>query len=328
MSFEAPLWLLSLLVPAAALLGFWWLQRRPDRYAVTYPNVSVLAAAAGTRRPWRRYLTAALLALSVALLCVALARPTVSVAAVKEGATVILVVDVSGSMRAEDVEPSRIEAAKESMRRFVDDSPGPLRIGIVSFTDDAQVVVPPLTDREVLNAGIDTLAPGFGTALGDGIGRAVELAQTPLEGQVQPPPAVDEDDRPLAAIIVLSDGAQTRGVLSPDDAAGRAAAARMPLYTVSLGTDAGEIEVFRFGELQRIPVPPDRETLARIAEATGGEAFDARDAGKLNDVYDTLGSTVAREDEQRQVTVAFVGAGTLLLLLAGALAGIWMPRLP
>ncbi len=328
MSFEAPFALLLLLVPVLGLAVYWWYQRRPDRYAVRYSNLAVLAAAAGSRSAWRRHVPAALLALALASLCVAFARPTMSFAAVKKGATVILVVDVSGSMRAEDVEPSRIEAAKKAMRRFVDDSPSSLRVGIVSFTDDAQVVVPPTTDHELLQSGIDTLQPGFGTALGDGIGRAVEVAQTPLEGAQQPPPALDDQDRPLAAIIILSDGAQTRGILSPDDAAARAVSARIPLYTVTLGTDGGEIEVYRFGELQRIPVPPDRETLARIAEATGGQAYDARDADRLNDVYDTLGSTVGREDEERQVTVAFVAGGALLLLVAGAFAGAWRPRLP
>lgn len=328
MSFEAPLALLLLLVPAVALAAYWWYQRRPDRYAVRYSNLSVLAAASVGRPSWRRHVPAALLALALASLCVAFARPTMSFAAVKKGATVILVVDVSGSMRAADVEPSRIEAAKDAMRRFVEDSPSALRIGVVSFTDDAQVVVPPTTDHDLVQAGIDTLTPGFGTALGDGIGRAVEVAQTPVEGAEQAPPPVDDQDRPLAAIVVLSDGAQTRGVLSPDDAAARALTARIPLYTVALGTDSGEIEVYRFGELQRIPVPPDRETLARIAEATGGQAYDARDADRLNDVYDTLGSTVGREDQERQVTVAFVGAGVLLLLAAGAFAGVWMPRLP
>jgi Ca-activated chloride channel family protein len=328
MSFEAPLALLLLLVPVLALVVYWWYQRRPDRYAVKYSNLAVLATAAGSRPAWRRHVPATLLALALASLCIAFARPTMPFAAVKEGATVVLVVDVSGSMRAEDVRPSRIEAAKDAMRRFVDNSPKGLRISVVSFTDDAQVVVPPTTDHDLLQAGIDTLQPGFGTALGDGIGRAVEVAQTPVEGAEQPPPAVGADNKPLAAIVVLSDGAQTRGVLSPDDAAARAVSARMPLYTVALGTDGGEIEVYRFGELQRIPVPPDRETLARIAEATGGQAYDAQDAGRLNDVYDTLGSTVGREDERRQVTVAFVGIGALLLLVAGAFAGAWMPRLP
>ena len=327
MSFEAPLALLALAVPVLALAAYWWFQRRPDRYAVRYSNLPVLAAAAGAGHAWRRHVPAVLLALALAALSVAFARPTMSFAAVREGATVVLVVDVSGSMRAEDVEPSRIEAAKDAMRRFVDSSPRALRISVVSFTDDAAVVVPPTTDRQLLHDGIDTLAPGFGTALGDGIARAVEVAQAPVEG-AEPPPPPGEDDKPLAAIVVLSDGAQTRGVLSPDDAAARALTARMPLYTVALGTDEGEIEVYRFGELQRIPVPPDRETLARIAETTGGQAYDAQDAGRLNEVYDTLGSTVARKDEERQVTVAFVAAGALLLLAAGALAGAWMPRLP
>jgi Ca-activated chloride channel family protein len=327
MSFEAPLALILLAVPVLGLAAYWWYQRRPDRYAVRYSNLPVLAAAASGGIVWRRHVPAALLALAVAMLCVGFARPTMPFAAAKEGAMVILVVDVSGSMRAEDVEPSRIEAAKEAMRNFVDDAPKSLRMGIVSFTDDAQVVTPPTTDHELLQAGIDTLTPGFGTALGDGIGRAVEVAQIPVEGaQPAPPPA--EDGEPVAAILVLSDGAQTRGILSPDDAAGRASAARMAIYTVALGTDEGEIEVFRFGQTQRIPVPPDRETLARIAEATGGQAFDARDAGRLNEVYDELGSTVGREDEQREVTVALVAAGAALLLAAGAFAGAWMPRLP
>lgn len=327
MSFEVPLALLGLAVPVLGLAAYWWYQRRPDRYAVRYPNLSVLAAAAGSRVTWRRHVPAALLALALAALAVGFARPTMPFAAVKEGATVILVVDVSGSMRAEDVEPSRIEAAKEAMREFVEESPDSLRVGVVSFTDDAQVVVPPTTDHDLLQSGIDTLTPGFGTALGDGIGRAVEVAQTPVEGAGPAPPPAAEDER-VAAIVVLSDGAQTRGILSPDDAAARAVSARMSVYTVALGTDEGEIEVFRFGQTQRIPVPPDRETLARIAEATGGQAFDARDAGRLNEVYGELGSTVGREDEEREVTVAFVAAGAALLLAAGAFAGAWMPRLP
>ncbi|HJU47527.1 MAG TPA: VWA domain-containing protein [Gaiellaceae bacterium] len=327
MSFEAPWALLTLVVPIVGLAVYWWWQRRPDRYAVHYPNLPVLAVAAGRSITWRRHVPAVLLALAVATLAFAFARPTMPFAAVKEGATVILVVDVSGSMRAEDVQPTRIEAAKQAMRRFVEDSPKSLRIGIVSFTDDAQVVVPPTTDHDLLQAGVDTLAPGFGTALGDGIGRAVEVAQIPVEGG-QPLPPPDQDSKPVAAIVVLSDGAQTRGILSPDDAAGRASAARMAVYTVALGTDDGEIEVYRYGQRQRIPVPPDRETLARIAEATGGEAFDAPDAGRLNDIYGKLGSTVGREDEQREVTVAFVAAGAALLLAAGAFAGAWMPRLP
>lgn len=327
MSFEAPLALLGLAVPVLGLAAYWWLQRRPDRYAVRYPNVSVLAVAAGGGVGWRRHVPAALLALALAALAVGFARPTMPFAAVREGATVVLVADVSGSMRAEDVDPSRIEAAKAAMRTFVDESPKSLRVGVVSFTDDAQVVVPPTTDRQLLQDGIDTLAPGFGTALGDGIGRAVEVAQMPVEGSAPAPPPAGEDER-VAAIVVLSDGAQTRGILTPDDAASRAVSARVSVYTVALGTDEGEIEIFRFGQTQRIPVPPDRETLARIAEATGGRAFDARDAGRLKEVYAELGSTVARKDERREVTVAFVAAGAALLLAAGAFAGVWMPRLP
>jgi Ca-activated chloride channel family protein len=324
-SFEAPQLLLTLLVVPLALLGYLWVQRRRSRYAVSFTNLGVLETVVEQTAAWRRWLPLGLLLAALAALCIAVARPTVTLASPQERATVILVVDVSGSMRAEDVAPTRLGAAQEAMRKFLDKVPRQLRVGIVSFSDEAQVVVPPTSDKDLLRSGIDLLTPGFGTAIGDGIVRAVELGQS-VEAEGGEPP--DAEDKPLTAVLMLSDGFQTRGLVEPLDAAQLAKEQRMPVYTIALGTDEGTIEVFRFGERQTVPVPPDRETMAAVAEATGGEYFSAFDAERLTSVYEELGSEVGRVDEPKEATVAFVFGGAALLLGAGVLSGLWLPRLP
>ena len=178
MSFEAPMLLLGLLLVPLAALGYWLLQRRPAPFAVRYTNLDVLAGVARGRRSWKRHLPAALMLLALAALCVGFARPTVNVKTPDERASVVLVVDVSGSMRATDVKPTRLAAAKRAMRSFLDRAPGSLKVGVVAFSDEAQVVVSPTVDREQLAQGIDLLGPGFGTAIGDAIARAVDLART------------------------------------------------------------------------------------------------------------------------------------------------------
>ena len=333
MSFEAPALLATLLVVPLAAAGYWLLQRRPPRYAVRYTNLEVLAGVAGRRRAWRRHVPAALLLAALASLCVAFARPTVTVKSPNERASVVLVVDTSGSMRASDVKPTRLAAAKSAMRSFLDRAPSSLRVGIVSFSDEAQVVVPPTVDRKQLDQGIDVLGPGFGTALGDGIARAVELARAAAGrsgegGSTSTAPLKDAKGRSLASILLLSDGAQTRGLLSPGQGAERAQSAGIPVYTIALGTDGGTILAGPPGQEQVIPVPPDRETLGAIAEYTGAESFDAESAGALQKVYAGLGSRVGREDRPREVTAAFVAAGALLLASAAGLALVGAPRLP
>lgn len=335
MTFSSPWWLLSLLVVPLALAGYLWLQRRRARYAVSFTNLGVLESVVEETPSWRRWLPLALLLAALASLCVAVARPNVTLAAPQERATVVLVVDTSGSMRAEDVAPTRLGAAKEAIRTFLDKVPDELRVGIVSFSDEPQVVVPPTTDRGLLEAGVELLSPGFGTAIGDAIVRAVEvgLAVEAEGGGERPTPAPAADgsgsgEQPLTAIMMLSDGFQTRGFVEPLDGAQQAADQHMPVYTIALGTDEGTIEVFRFGQRQTVPVPPDRQTLAAIAEATGGQYFDAFDADKLRAVYDQLGSEVGRVEKPREATVAFVLGGVVLLLAGGVLSGVWLPRLP
>jgi Ca-activated chloride channel homolog len=327
-SFESPALLIGLLLVPLALLGYLALERRSSRYGVRFTNLDVLASVVEERRPWGRHLPAALLLAAVAALLIALARPTVTVAAPQERATVVLLVDVSGSMRAEDVAPTRLEAARAAMHTFLDKVPKEIRVAVVAFSDGPEVVVPPTSDRNLARAGIDLLAPGFGTALGDGLARAAELAAGVGEEGALGKAPVDANGKSLAAVLLLSDGKQTRGELTPDEGAAKAKDARVPVYAIALGTDTGTIEVFRFGQTQTVSVPPDRETLRQVAAETGGEYFDAPDAARLTAVYQRLGSRVGRANEEREVSVAFVAAGALLALGAIGLATIRAPRLP
>ena len=326
MSFEAPALLAVLVLVPLVGVGYWLLQRRPSRYAVRYPNLEVLAAVAGRRRTWKRHVPAALLLLSLGALGVAFARPTVTVDAPDERASVVLVVDVSGSMRAQDVQPTRLAAAKQAMVSFLKNAPPSLRVGIVAFSNEPQVVVSPTLDRQQLTDGIDLLEPAFGTALGDAIARSVELARTTTATgeQARTAQVKDAEGKALASILLLSDGFQTRGLLSPGQGAERARTAGIPVFTIALGTEGGTI----VDREQVIPVPPDRETLAAIAEYTGGESFDAETAGALEDVYQGLGSRVGRREKPREVTSAFVAAGALLLVGAVGAAMVVAPRLP
>jgi Ca-activated chloride channel family protein len=332
MTFATPLLLATLAVPLAALAGYLWLGRRPPREAITFTNLSVLASVS-RRSSWKRHLVAGLLLGTVALLCVAVARPKVSMAATSERATVVLVVDVSVSMNAEDVAPTRLDAARAAIAAFVDRVPARIKVGLVAFSDDPTVVTPPTTDRDALRAGVASLTPGFGTAIGDAVARGVELVQSstgediPAAGE-SVDGAPDDGEAPIGAIVLLSDGSQTRGMLQPDEGARVAQRAGVPVYTIALGTDTGTVTVNRFGNEMTVLVPPDRETLARIAEATGGTTFEATDAERLKKVYDGLGSLVARTSKPREVTAAFVAVAAALLAGGIGLAALWAPRLP
>ena len=323
MTFGSPLLLASLVVPLVALAGYLWLERRPPRAAIAFPNVEVLASVAG-RPGWKRHLIAALLLGTIGLLCIAVARPRLSLAATADRATLVLVVDVSVSMKATDVAPSRLEAARTSIASFVDKVPKRIRVGLVAFADDPVVVTAPTNDRQILRAGVASLTPGYGTAIGDAVARGVELVRlstgktAPTTGSAGTP----------GAVVLLSDGSQTRGVLEPEDGARLAREAGVPVYTIALGTLGGTVTVNRGGGDIVVPVPPDRQTLAAIAEATGGATFEAADAERLAAVYDRIGRVVARTSKPREVSAAFVAIAAALLAGGIGLASLWAPRLP
>lgn len=328
MSFASPVLLALLAIPVLAAVGYVWLERRPTKYVVPFTNLSVLAGVATRSRSWRRHALAALLLSAIALLCVAVARPKMMLAATSDRATVVLVLDVSGSMAAKDVKPTRLDAARDAIKRFLETLPDPVRVGVIAFSNTPEVITAPTSDRDQVRAGLDSLLPQYGTALGDAVSRAAELVHDATAEDDGSVPETKEGEPRPGAVIFLSDGAQTQGLLSPAQGAETAIRLKVPVYTVSLGTDNGVIEITRFNETRSIPVPPDRETLAQIAEATGGEAYDVRDEAKLRTVYENLGERLGREEKPREVTVAFVAIGAALLAAASALGVVLAPRLP
>ena len=342
MSFDRPFLLLALLALPLAVGLYVLAERRRARYAVTFTNLEVLAAVAGGR-PWRRFVPPTLLLLALAAVCVGLARPHIERLVPRERATVILVVDVSRSMQARDVRPTRLAAAQEAVRTFLDRVPDRLRVALVAFAGDPQVAAPPTLDHELVRASLDQihLYPGYsGTAIGDALALAVELAEQATGGgsgggdgtgqtiayrTVAPAPAPEEA---IAAIAFLSDGSQTRGFLEPHEGAALAKEAGVPVYTISLGTPEGTVTGNFGGFQETIPVPPDPVTMAEIAETTGGKFFAARDAGALEAVYEELGSSLGREPGQAEITAWLLAAAAAALAAALLLSALWSPRLP
>jgi Ca-activated chloride channel family protein len=318
-------------------------QRRRARFAVRYTNVDVLATVAGSR-PWRRYAPPALFLIALAALCVGVARQQARTMVATDKATVILVLDQSGSMFANDVRPTRLAAAQAAVRTFLDKAPKRIRVGLIVFAGEPQVAAPPTSDHELVRSSVDALgtfpeAPG--TAIGDALAAATQLAQTTLadgsaasaEGSASASrPAAGSagasTTRPPISVLFLSDGSQTRGLLQPLEGAARAKAAKIPVYTIALGTPSGSI-TRSFGGFERtIPVPPDPQTLSAIAEETGGKFFDARSANAVRSAYAHLGSTLGRVPGHTEVTYAFLAAAAALLVAAGLLSALWAPRLP
>jgi Ca-activated chloride channel homolog len=325
MSFGWPLALYGLAVVALALIAYLVAQRRRRRYVVRFTNLDLLENVVAASPRWRRHLPAALGLLALTALVVGMARPQVAVAVPREEATVILTMDSSGSMMATDVAPDRMTAAREAASSFVENLPDGFRVGVVSFSDQADIVVPPTDDRDEALRGLSTLEADNGTALGDAIARSVDLGVSSLEEELA---EAAEGESPVV-ILLLSDGANTTGDYEPLEAAEKAEEAGVPVYTVALGTDEGTVQgPDGFGGTRTIRVPPDPATLAAVAEQTGGTFFEAADGDALRSVYDEIGSQVGVEEEQRELTVVFTAAGAVLLLLGGALSTLWFGRIP
>jgi Ca-activated chloride channel family protein len=346
MTFLAPQLLLGLLLLIPIVIAFYlWAQRRRSRYAVRFTNLDLLANLVPKRPSWRRHLPPILYLGAIAALLIGLARPTMVIATPREDATVILAMDVSGSMRATDVSPTRLDAAKAAALSFIDKLPAGVRVGIVSFASEPLTLVTATTDRVALKTAIDGLTARDGTAMGDALMQVLDIAQaiqaagseTPdasaapgssaAPGASAAPNAVAK--QPLVAAILLSDGANSVGQAKPLDAAQRARTLGVPIYTIALGTPQGTVDVQdQFGQTVTLQVPPDPATLKQIASITGATAFDAQSANDLGSVYDNLQSRVGYTQERQEVTFALVGAGLLLVLAGAGLSALWFGRLP
>lgn len=330
MRFEIPLALLSLVLLPALAVGYILARRRGPRYAVHFTNLEVLRGVAPRLSARREQAIAALGFAALALLCVAVARPQITRVVPVENATVLLVVDTSRSMLSSDVAPTRLGAAKQAAHTFLDRVPDRLRIGLVTFAGDVTVAAFPTHDREQLHAsvaGISRWSAGGGTAIGDALVRAVELAGDAVgeRGLSTRSDGKDGKESPVT-ILFLSDGRQNRGLIPPEQGAAAAKDAGIPVFTVALGTDRPDRGGFGFGGgFNRIP---DRATLTAIARTTGGEYFAARSAEALSAAYHDLGSRLGRAERETEVTFLFLAAAGIALAAAAGLSRFWAPGLP
>jgi Ca-activated chloride channel family protein len=342
MSLEWPGFLWALALIPAALLAYLFGQRRRTRYAVRFTNLDLLANVVSRSPGWRRHLPPALYLLALTGLLLSLARPQAVTLVPKEQATVMLVMDTSGSMNATDVAPSRLIAAEQAAAMFVGELPDKFRVGVVAFSGTAQTLARPTTDRATVEDALASLHAEGPTAMGDAIERALEARQPPppvaaptttggTAPRTPPPTTIpDLSKQPPTVILLLSDGSNTQGRTQPLDAARHARQLNVPVFTISLGTDTGMVDVpdESTGQLRRIPVPPDKFTLRRVAEATGGRFFTAPTSNDLKSIYHDLGSKIGFVRQKQEVTVIFAAASLLLLVAGAGLALIWFSRFP
>jgi Ca-activated chloride channel family protein len=311
-TFAAPLFLLGLLaIPLAAVL-YARSERRTRRGREAFASAPLIDSVVPRRPGWRRHAAVGGYGLALSALILALARPQATVAVPVEQATVVVVTDRSGSMLAKDVQPTRLVAARRAAASFLDAVPDEIRVGAIAFNHMTTALQSPTRDHaEVADALAGVKAAGS-TATGDALQAALKMIQSTRTAARKKSPA---------AIVLLSDGKSVRGS-DPLDAADAAKAAGVPVYTVALGTPGGTIET----KTGTTAVPPDPATLAEVAKRSGGQAFTAADAKKLQQVYEKLGSQVATERKKREVSGAFAGGALLLLAGAAAASLRWFGR--
>ncbi|MFC7547562.1 VWA domain-containing protein [Plantactinospora sp. GCM10030261] len=319
MTIESPHRLWLLLGVAALLLAYLRMQRRRSRYAVRFTNLRLLDRVAPHRPAWRRHVPAGLFLAMLALLVVGFSRPAADVEVPRERATVMIAVDVSTSMLADDVDPDRLTAAKDAAVKFAGKLPDEFNVGLVAFAGSAAVIVPPGTDRAALRAGIRRLAEGSTGVQGTAIGEAID---TSLGAIKQLDPQANADPPP-ARIVLLSDGANTSG-RDPEAAGEEAVAAKVPVHTIAFGTPTGSVD--RGGRAIRVPV--DGETLHAVAEQTSGGYHEAASSAELRAVYEDIGTSVGYQTKRMDISARFIGLGLLLALGAAMGSMVWFSRLP
>jgi Ca-activated chloride channel family protein len=317
MTFLEPvrLWLLFL-VPLL-VVAYVLLQWRRKKFAVRFTNLALLSRLAPSRPAWRRHVAAALAVLTVGLLVTAFARPQAEIEVPRERATIIVTIDVSISMRADDVEPTRIRAAQDAAKEFVDSLPPKFNVALVAFAGTASILVPPTTDRSPVVRAIDGLELAESTATGEAIFTSLDALK-----QVAADPANPGEKAP-ARIVLLSDGYRNIG-RSVQTAVTAAQEANVPIHTIAFGTPFGTVEI----EGQRTPVPVDEETMRQIAEQTNGQAYTAASGEELEQVYADIGSSVGYTTEEREITSLWVGFALLAALAMAGASLLLLGRMP
>ena len=340
MTFAWPDLLWSLLALPLLVLLYWWLMHRRKKNTLRFASLALVKQAMGRGPGWRRHVPPVLMLLALATLLLASARPRAVITLPLQQETIILAMDVSGSMRATDVAPNRMVAAQEAAKAFLNDLPRNVRVGVVSFAGTAAVVQPPTQNREDIVAAIDRFQLQRGTAIGSGIvlslatifpDAGIDLSQItgqrnmPLGPGEKPPKEftpVPPGSFNSAAIVLLTDGQRTTGP-DPLDAAKMAADRGVKVYSVGIGTKEGETIGFE-GWSMRVRL--DEETLKNVANLTRGEYFYAGTADDLKKVYQSLGSRMIVEKKETEITALFAAAAATLVLLAAGLSVWWFGR--
>ena len=340
MSFLWPEMLWALIAAPLLVLMYVWLLRRRKKTALRYASLALVKEAMGKSAAWRRHLPPALLLVAVSALLFAAARPTAIISLPSQQETIILAIDVSGSMRAADVLPDRFTAAKDAAKAFLTELPRNVRIGVVQFAGTAAVVQAPTLSRDDVSAAIDRFQLQRGTATGSGImlslatifpEAGIDLSQ--ITGQRNMPPGPNDKPRPeftpvqpgsyaSAAIIMLTDGQRTTGP-DPMEAAKMAADRGVRVYTVGVGTKDGETIGFE-GWSMRVRL--DEDTLKSIASLTRADYFYAGTAADLKKVYQGLSTRLVVEKKETEISALFAALGALLVVIAAGLSVWWFGR--
>ena len=318
MSFSSPLWLLALLIVPALVVGYILRERRRVSDAARFASPALLPNVVDHRPGIRRHLPVAVLLLAFSLLIVGVARPHATVKVPREEATVILAVDVSNSMRANDVKPTRLAAAQAAAEAFAAKVPKKFQVGVVTFASRATVALPPTTDRTLVHTALDSLHSSGGTALGDAVALSTQLVQRQRTvGGTVPP----------AAVLLISDGKQDGGRTTAAAAAAKAKAAHIPVYTVVVGTPNGRIQQkLTGGYTATIQVPANPTDLETLAKTTGGQFYAATSDSRVSSVYKHLGSRLGHRTINREMTDVVGGIAALLLLIGGGMSAFWFRR--
>ncbi|ROR24860.1 Ca-activated chloride channel family protein [Comamonas sp. BIGb0124] len=347
-TFLWPQFLWLLLVVPLLIAAYVWLLRRRRKTALNYASLSIIRAAMGPGQSVRRHIPPALFLLALVAMLIAAARPHAVVSLPSDQQTIILAVDVSGSMRATDVKPNRLEAAQAAVKTFLADLPRHIKVGLVAFAGSAHIAQLPTLNREDLNTAIDRFQLQRGTATGNGIMMAMatlfpdagidiealsderpsrssmRIGQGPaLNDGAKTPAPVPPGSYTSAAVIMLTDGQRTTGV-DPLEAAKFAADRGVRVYTVGVGTPEGETIGFE-GWSMRARL--DDETLKTVAQSTRADYFYAGNATDLSKVYESLSSRFALETKETEISSLVALAAALLAMLSAALSLAWFNRI-